>query len=229
MTFRGLLDNAGRGIAHPRHTPEEKRDAGAGRESPGQEQKREHEVAVLLLQHADNSRSGEPAKIADGVDEGKSCRGAVPVRMAVGSDQNVPIASIDAKCREGQGEHRERKVQRHRRPGEGGGAGQKRERDMPDAFAGRIRMRTGQHHSDAGKGRRNGGEKAAVVEEEKRDDTKRYSGQSLDNEEPLPAFSPPKPCILSRAPEIGPPTIVATGTAAMNSETIRARSRVGNQ
>jgi hypothetical protein len=42
-------------------------------------------------------------------------------------------------------------------------------------------------------------------------------------------FNPPNPPSPSRAPESGAPKTVEIGTAAMNSETMRARSRAGNQ
>ncbi len=42
-------------------------------------------------------------------------------------------------------------------------------------------------------------------------------------------LSPPAPWSPSRAPETGAPITVEIGTAAMNSETMRARSRAGNQ
>jgi hypothetical protein len=42
-------------------------------------------------------------------------------------------------------------------------------------------------------------------------------------------FKPPNPSSLSSAPEMGAPITAEMGTAAMNSETMRARSSAGNQ
>lgn len=64
------------GGTRPGHTAEEKRYARAEQKRAGEEEERPGEIAIGLLEHANDGRTGEPAEIADRVDEGEACCGA---------------------------------------------------------------------------------------------------------------------------------------------------------
>ena len=51
------------------------------------------EVSGGSLQLADDDRPGKSAAIADGVDQREPAAAPAPVRIEVGSDQNVPMAA----------------------------------------------------------------------------------------------------------------------------------------